>query len=117
MHVGNWSWISDSISSWTWPGYEHKPVKVEVFTRAEEAELYINGKLAGREKTGTVMPYTAVFDTIYEPGEIRAVCGGEEYVLRRMKVRSPFILTKRNLLTGQGKSQISRSVSAIKTVS
>ena len=62
MHVGNWSWISDSISSWTWPGYEHKPVKVEVFTRAEEAELYINGKLAGREKTGTMMLVARIVD-------------------------------------------------------
>lgn len=67
-----WSW-SDSISSWSFEGYEGKPVKVEVYSEAEEVELIINGRAVGRAGTGEKNTFKAVFDTVFEPGEIAAV--------------------------------------------
>ncbi len=75
-----WSWWSDSISSWTWPGYEGKPVVVEVYSDAEEVELLLNGRSIGRAGAGERNRFRALFDTVYEPGEIVAVAyaGGKQ---------------------------------------
>ncbi len=67
-----WS-FSDSVSNWSWSGFEGKPVKVEVYSPADEVELFINGKSVGRQHTGESNRYKAVFDTTYEPGEVLAV--------------------------------------------
>lgn len=74
-----WSW-SDTISSWSWEGYEGKPIKVEVYSDAEEVELIVNGTIVGRAKTGEANGFKAEFDTVYYPGEIVAVAysGGKE---------------------------------------
>jgi beta-galactosidase len=67
-----WSW-SNSISSWSFEGYEGKPVKVEVYSEAEEVELVINGRVVGRAVTGEKNGFKAEFDTVFTPGEIAAV--------------------------------------------
>src|SRR5690625_1215045 len=67
-----WSW-SDSISSWSWEGYEGKPIIVEVYSEAEEVELFINGSSVGRTATGKKQQFKAEFNTVYHPGEIIAV--------------------------------------------
>lgn len=81
-----WSWISDSIESWNWPGYEEKPITVEVFSNAEEVELFVNGVSVGTQKVGTKTACCAVFDTVYHPGEVKAVDNlGEEYTILSAK--------------------------------
>ena len=83
IHTGNWNWISDSINCWNWDGFEGKPVEVEVFTCADSVELFINGKSVGVQKPGKVFKHVALFDTYYEPGEIKAVdSNGEVYILK-----------------------------------
>jgi len=67
-----WSW-SDSISCWSWPGYEGKPISVEVYAGADEVALYNNGVEIGRQPIGETVDYKVVFDTIYQPGELLAV--------------------------------------------
>lgn len=67
-----WSW-SDSIASWSWDGYEGKPVKVEVYSEADEVELLINGKAVGKAAAGETHEFKAEFDTIYAPGELVAI--------------------------------------------
>ena len=67
-----WAW-SDSIASWSWDGNDGKPVKVEVYSDADEVELLINGKSVGKAATGEANSFKAEFDTIYEHGEIEAV--------------------------------------------
>ena len=67
-----WAW-SDSIASWSWEGYEGNPVKVEVYSDADEIELLVNGKSVGKAATGETNSFKAEFDTIYEPGEIMVV--------------------------------------------
>jgi len=67
-----WCW-SDSASHWSWTGFEGKPVKVEVYSHADEVELLINGVSAGCQPTGEANRYMTVFDTFYEPGEVTAI--------------------------------------------
>lgn len=71
-HAGQWR-KSDGIHSWNWSGYEGKPVTVEVYADAEEVELFINDISCGRKAVGEGDTFTAEFDTVYEPGNIRAV--------------------------------------------
>lgn len=75
----NWS-MTNAVRSWNWNGYEGKPAVVEVYTDAEEAELYINGELKERKAVGEKKKYIAEFDTIYMPGVVETVVykGGTE---------------------------------------
>ncbi len=71
---------TDAVRSWTWRGFEGKKVLVEVYTDAEEAELFVNGASAGRKAVGEQKKYQVIFDTIYEPGTLETVVysGGKE---------------------------------------
>ena len=74
-------WLfSDTLASWTWPGYEGKPVKVEVYSPDREIALYLDGRLLGRRALGEEKPFLATFDVIYQPGRLTAVGfqGGQE---------------------------------------
>ncbi|MBB2975886.1 hypothetical protein FHX49_001453 [Microbacterium endophyticum] len=67
-----WAW-SDSVSSWTWSGYEQKPVTVEVYASADEVALLRDGDEIGRARVGEVLPMMAVIDTVYRPGTLTAL--------------------------------------------
>ena len=67
-----WAW-SDTLSSWTWPGFEDAPVKVEVYSDADEVDLLVNGRALGRRPAGEDNRFRAEFDTCYEPGELLAI--------------------------------------------
>ncbi|GGX30890.1 glycoside hydrolase family 2 TIM barrel-domain containing protein [Streptomyces lomondensis] len=74
-----WAW-TDAVSSWTWPGYDGRPVTVEVYSDADEVELLVNGRSLGRLPVGEDHRFRADFDTVYEPGELLAIAyrGGVE---------------------------------------
>lgn len=65
--------ISDNHSSWTFPGCEGKPVVVEVYAPGDEVELFANGVSLGRKPAGEAAGFRTLFDTVYEPGILRAV--------------------------------------------
>ncbi|HZG87985.1 glycoside hydrolase family 2 TIM barrel-domain containing protein [Paenibacillus sp.] len=67
-----WSW-SDSVGSWTWPGFEGKPIKIEVYSDADEVELFLNGESCGRMPAGEANGFKAIFDITYQPGIVEAV--------------------------------------------
>jgi beta-galactosidase len=67
-----WS-FTDAVASWSWPGFEDRPVTVEVYADADEVELLVNGTSVGREPAGADHKYRAVFETTYSPGELTAV--------------------------------------------
>lgn len=70
------------LPNWNYSGYEGKPVELVVYSKAEEVEVFVNGKSIGRKEVcmERPMPYSARFETVYEPGEVVAVsfCGGKE---------------------------------------
>ncbi len=77
--------FTDARDSWNYKGYENQPISLVVFSRAEEVELFVNKKSIGRKKQGEALaveglPYSFMFDTVYEPGEVVAVSytGGKE---------------------------------------
>lgn len=72
-------WVmSDADASWDWPGCEGRPVVVEVYAPEGEVELLLNGRSLGKKQTEKCR---ALFETVYEPGEIRAVSHGLESAL------------------------------------
>jgi beta-galactosidase len=67
-----WGWepVSDS---WTFPGCEGQPTRVEVYSADEEVELRVNGVSIGSKPAGTAQKNKAVFEVTYKPGKIEAV--------------------------------------------
>ena len=74
-----WSW-SDSIASWTWPGFEGTEVDVEVYSDADTVALTLNGVEVARESVGESRPMLASLTITYQPGELEAIAyrDGEE---------------------------------------
>lgn len=74
-----WSW-TDSIASWTWPGFEGHTVTVEVYSAGDVVELQLNGQIIGTAPVGESHRFTAQFDVTFHPGELTAVTytGGTE---------------------------------------
>ena len=62
--------LSDAKGSWDYRGFEGRPVIVEVYAPGDEAELFINGESLGRQP---LTDCRALFETVYTPGEIKAV--------------------------------------------
>ena len=67
-----WS-VWPTWESWTWPGWEGKPIEVEVYTKAPEVKLYLNDQLIGTKKVSRETEFKAVFTVNYEPGILKAV--------------------------------------------
>ncbi len=67
-----WPWKDETLS-WTWHGYEGKPAKVNVYSDAEEVELFLNGVSLGRKSSGEEHEFVAPYELSYAPGELKAV--------------------------------------------
>ncbi len=86
-HSGPWAW-SDTIASWTWPGFEGATVPVEVYSAADEVELLQDGTSLGRLPTGADHGYRTEFDVTYSPGELVAVAYVDGREVGRHTLRS-----------------------------
>lgn len=71
-HRTNWC-STDAVRSWTYPGYEGKPIVVEVYSDAQEAELLLDGKVLARKPLGEEKSCIAQFDTTHQPGQLEVV--------------------------------------------
>lgn len=67
--VTAWGWPAVE-DSWTFPGQEGKPVRVEVYSNADEVELWLNGSLL---KHRSVIDCKVEFQITYQPGVLRVV--------------------------------------------
>ena len=70
--ISAWGW-PDVTNSWSWPGFEGKPIVIDVYSGGDEVELICNGAPIGRQPAGKGARYTAKFETTYQPGELVAV--------------------------------------------
>lgn len=68
--VSFWGWPEENLS-WSFPGMENKPLKVNVYTRAPKVRLYLNDNLIGDKETDSL--YTSSFEVPYQPGKLKAV--------------------------------------------
>ena len=67
-----WAW-PDVSSAWDWPGFEGKPVFIDLYCADSEVELFLNGRSLGRKVSGKPSQYKTSFETSYEPGKLVAV--------------------------------------------
>lgn len=87
--------MTNAMPSWSWRGWEGKEAHVEVYTRAAQVELFLNGRSVGRKKrkhnclvvfrvpykNGTLEAVS--YDKVgVESGRCTLVTAGEETVLR-----------------------------------
>jgi len=82
-----WSW-SDSVSSWSWDGFEGRPVVVEVYSDADEVELLVNGTVVGRAPAGAEARFRASFQTEFVPGSVEAVAYRDGVEVSRTALQS-----------------------------
>ena len=79
--------FQDNLASWTWKGYEGEKTAVDVYSDADEVELFLNGKSLGRKAAGEKHNFTAAYEISYEPGKLEAVnyrngVAAEKYMLQ-----------------------------------
>lgn len=81
-----WS-VWPTWESWNWPGFEHKNIEVEVYSKYPEVRLYLNDKLIGEEKTSQEQQFKAKFAVPYSSGTLRAagVISGKEVEFKTLK--------------------------------
>ena len=68
-----------TTESWTWHGWESKPIEVEVYSREPQVKLYLNDQLIGEQPTKEMK---AVFTVNYQPGTLRAEAGSDRKELQ-----------------------------------
>jgi beta-galactosidase len=75
------------LPHWTWPDRVGQVTPVHVFTSADEAELFVNGKSAGRLKKAA-SSFRFRWDSVtYQPGNLRVVTykNGEQWAVDTKK--------------------------------
>lgn len=70
--VSLWGW-PEVKNHWTWPGSEGMMTDIDVYSSADEVELFVNGVSVGSRPAGQTNRYKARFQVAYEPGEICAI--------------------------------------------
>ena len=68
-----------TTDSWTWQGWEGKPIEVVVYSREPQVKLYLNDLLIGEQPTKEMK---AVFTVNYQPGTLRAEAGSDRCELQ-----------------------------------
>ena len=69
-NLTGWS-LTKAVESWSWNGCEGKTATVEVYARAAEVELKLNGASLGRKKASKTC--RTLFKVTYQPGDLTAV--------------------------------------------
>jgi beta-galactosidase len=67
--VTPWGW-PDVSPSWTWPGNEGRPLRVDIYTCGDAVELYLDDESLGTSRADNC---TATFEVPYRPGTLRAI--------------------------------------------
>ena len=84
--VSFWGW-PDETKSWNWDGNEGIPLQVSVYSRCQQVQLELNGKVFGTKDISEETNLTAKFNVPYQPGELVAIGlnDGKEVVRQTLK--------------------------------
>jgi beta-galactosidase len=82
--VSRWSWPNE-LPFWTWPGYEGKPLKVNVYTSCKEVRLELNGKVIATKILTDSAKLTISFEVPYSGGKLKVIGidDGKEVAIRQ----------------------------------
>ena len=84
--------ISDSHSTWSWGGFEGKPIIVEIYSAGTEVELFQDNVSLGRKPAGEAVGFITTFETTYKSGKLMAITyDGDKEIGRAELVSSGFI--------------------------
>ncbi|MDO4621995.1 MAG: glycoside hydrolase family 2 TIM barrel-domain containing protein [Eubacteriales bacterium] len=88
--LSSWGFTA-GVKNWNWKNKENHPVKLLVFSSAEEVEVLVNGVSLGRKKQGEArttedLPLSFVFETVYTPGEVVAISYNENEEVSRDRI-------------------------------
>lgn len=84
-----WS-VWPTWESWQWPGWEGKPIEVEVISRHPAVRLYLNDSLVGEQSTHRDTQFKAVFSVPYQPGTLKAVAlDADRHILDTFLLSTP----------------------------
>lgn len=72
ISLNGWAW-DDVVSSWSWHVPVGSPVMVDVYSDADDVELFRDGTSIGRARVGEKKACIASFTTEYHPGELTAI--------------------------------------------
>lgn len=70
--LSNWGW-PDVSHHWNWKGFEGKNISLDIYSKADEVEIFVNGISKERKQVNKDNGYRTRFTLSYEPGEIKAV--------------------------------------------
>jgi beta-galactosidase len=70
INAGQWA-VWPTWESWNWPGWESKPIDVEVYSRYPVVRLYLNDAMVGEKQVGLDTELKAVFSLPYAAGTLR----------------------------------------------
>jgi beta-galactosidase len=72
LSVTRWG-VWPVYDSWTWPGWEGKPLQVEIYSRYDAVRLFLDDKLIEERPTTRAEQFKASFKVPYAPGVLKAV--------------------------------------------
>lgn len=109
---------------WNWTNQENHPVKVVVFSNADEVELFVNGVTMGKKEAGEALavenlPLSFLFTINYQPGKVEAVSYKNGKELSRDKLvttGSPSairLLPEKTKMNGDGHSSVYVNVEVV----
>ncbi len=71
INVGMWA-VWPTWESWNWPGYEGKPIDVEIYSKYPTVRLYLDEQLVGEKAVGRDTEMKATFTLPFKEGTLRA---------------------------------------------
>lgn len=86
-YLSLWGW-TDVISSWSWDGFEDKPIVIDIYCISSEVELILNGRSLGKKSSGKANRFISTFETIYQPGELISVAYEDNVEVSRSLLRT-----------------------------
>jgi beta-galactosidase len=108
-----WS-VWPTWESWTWPGWEGKPVEVEVYTKSREVSLYLGQDLLGTKEVSEDTEYKAVFTVPYRAGTLRAVTNRQSVELKTAGAPAKLRLTPdKRIMAADGQDLIFVTVEVV----
>lgn len=85
--IGRYGW-AEGGNHWSWNCEKGTAVSVEVYSRAEEVKLLLNGKSLGKKPAGAECHFKAEFEVTYEAGTLTAISYQDGQEVSRDEVKT-----------------------------